>query len=59
MYLFGGDQGETFGEVKPHLIPKNGNRTRARPVGFAGAVVKNMLEEVLILFHRYLKLSLQ
>ena len=51
MQFFSRHHRKTFRKVEAHLGTEAGNSARARAVVFARAVVQNVLEEVMILFH--------
>lgn len=50
--LFGSDERKTFAEVEAHLVAENAERSRSSPVGFANAVIKDVLEVVEVNVHR-------
>ena len=51
MELFGGEQREAVGQIETHLIAENRVCAGAGSVGFDSAVVKDMSEQLLVLFH--------
>lgn len=44
---------KTFIQIESHLVPKNTERSRTRPIGLLCAVIENMLDEFEIILHFY------
>ena len=52
MEFFGGDQRESFAQIKPRLRAEEGPRARARAVVLRLALVQHAPEQIQILHHR-------
>ena len=49
--FFGGNQWKAISQIKTHLVAKHAVSARARTVAFKSAVVDNMAEKLVVLFH--------
>ena len=52
MHLFGSDQRKPLSQVKPHLRAKDGNGACTGAVGFNGASIQDLANEVEVLAHK-------
>ena len=53
MHFFGGQERETLGQIKTHLMTKNGAGAGAGAICFVGAMVVHMAHEVEVSLHKY------
>ncbi len=51
MHFFGCYERKALRKVEAHLVAKNADGTRTGAVGFAGTLVQNMSEKVVVLLH--------
>ena len=53
MHFFGGQERETLGQIKTHLMTENGAGACAGAVCFVGAMFVHMAHEVEVSLHKY------
>ena len=51
MHFLGGEQGKSFLEVKPHLVPEDTESSRSGAVILLGAMIEDVLKQGEILLH--------
>ena len=52
MNLFGGQQRKSLVQIHPQLRPKQAQRTRTGPVVLADTALDDLLQELMVYFHK-------